>query len=126
MTEVTELSFSELVQVNPDRINCLVRELGEFGAERVIGRAMEELAVRLARVKCAVDEKDPARVAKGAQGLVAIADQIGMHTLAEVARDVAGIAQTTDSAALAATAHRLGRIGEKSLMAIWDQQDLSV
>ena len=47
-----------------------------------------------------------------------------MTTLARVARDVLRPAPSHDAAALGATLARLVRIGERSLMAVWDLQDL--
>jgi hypothetical protein len=55
--------------------------------------------------------------------MVAIADQIGMASLARVARDVSSCAVRVDAAALGATLARLERIADVSLMAIWDMQD---
>ncbi|MCB1338182.1 MAG: hypothetical protein KDK10_12270, partial [Maritimibacter sp.] len=60
------------------------------------------------------------------RGLIAVAQQVGMTTLARVGRDVLELSQSYDAAAFGATVARLGRIGESSLMAVWDLQDLSV
>ncbi len=51
---------------------------------------------------------------------------VGMPSLSAVAGDVTRLAQTDDSVAFAATVARLGRIGESSLMKVWDLQDLSM
>ena len=63
---------------------------------------------------------------KSARSLVAISDQVGMTTLARVARDVTAAIDCGDDAALSATLFRLIRIGERSLTAVWDLQDLSL
>jgi hypothetical protein len=63
---------------------------------------------------------------KSARSIAAIADQIGMQTLARVARDVTACVDTGDRTGLAATLARLMRIGERSLTAVWDLKDLSV
>lgn len=49
-----------------------------------------------------------------------------MTTLARVARDVAELCQADDSAALSAAMARLTRVGERSLIAVWDLQDMSL
>jgi hypothetical protein len=53
-----------------------------------------------------------------------LADKIGMVTLARVAQDVGLCAGRSDAAALAATLARLTRIGDRSLSAVWDLQDV--
>ena len=62
---------------------------------------------------------------KGALGLVAIADQVGMSMLAQAATAVAICAERRDGPALAATLSRLMRISDCSLTAVWDTADLS-
>lgn len=107
------------------QLDTLYASLGEYQAEEVICRAMEELAMRLALIERAYTEHELQSLAKGARGLVKIADQIGMSTLAKVARDVAICADREDRLALAATLARLLRISDRSLMAVWDMADLS-
>ena len=58
--------------------------------------------------------------------VIAISDQIGMRMLSRVASDVTQAIDSTDVVAIAATLARLLRIGESSLTAIWDSQDLSL
>jgi len=45
---------------------------------------------------------------------------------AGIARDVTQVIDSEDQPAIAATLFRLLRVGEKSLTAVWEQQDLSV
>ena len=61
-----------------------------------------------------------------ARSLTGIADQIGMNDLSRVAGDVTRCIDARDAVALAATLSRLQRIGERSLTAIWDMQDVPV
>jgi hypothetical protein len=49
-----------------------------------------------------------------------------MHTLSRVADDVTKCIDAGDQVAIAATLARLLRIGERSLTAIWDMQDVIV
>lgn len=116
----------ETVRLDQDRVETLYRQLGESGAENVICRAIEELAVRLAHCERLWRMGNHGELRKSARSLVAIADQIGMTTLARVAGDVTHAIDAQDSAALGATLCRLVRIGERSLTAVWDLQDLSV
>lgn len=126
MTEITRLLFEEQTGLMPDRLAELYVQLGEAGAQDVVCRAVEELAVRLAQLGVAYRASEHDKVRKGAKGLVGIAEQIGMQRLADVARDVRICADENDPVAMAAVVARLLRVGDYSLTAVWDLQDLSV
>ncbi len=126
MKQVTVLKYSEIVRVDPRRVEELHKQLGESGAEDVICRALEELASRLSRAERCYREARHHEMRKAARSVVAIADQIGMSLLAKVALDVALCIDAGDGVALSATMTRLLRIGESSLTEIWDLQDLSI
>ena len=126
MTNITTLSFEETVRLNSDRLAELYVQLGEAGAQDVVCRAMEELAVRLANINEAYTAYKTSELRKGAKGMIGIAEQIGMQRLADVARAVCICADENDPIALGATIARLLRIGDSSLVAVWDLQDLSV
>ncbi len=112
--------------MNPDRLEELYSKLGEAGAEDVVCRALEELAVRLSQTELSHREGCSADMRKAARSLVGIADQIGMHMLSRVAADVVACADAHDPVAVAATLSRLMRIGERSLSEIWDLQDMTI
>jgi len=120
------LMFDEKVRLDSDRLAELYVQLGEAGAQDVVCRAMEELAVRLTRINESYQTNKTHDLRKGAKGLIGIAEQVGMQRLADVARDVRNCADENDPIALAATMARLLRIGDCSLTAVWDLQDLSV
>ena len=120
------LKQDEVVRVDPDRLEELYRQLGEAGAEDVVCRALEELAARLSHTERCYREMRFDDMRKSARSLVAIADQIGMTLLAQVALDVTTCLDTGDRNALAATFARILRIGERSLTEIWDLQDLTI
>ncbi len=126
MERITLLRQNEVVHVNPDRLAELYNQLGESGAEDVICRALEELAARLSKTETSFREKRYHDMRKSARSLVAIAEQIGMSLLAQVALDVTFCVDAGDTTALAATMARLLRIGERSLTEIWALQDLSI
>lgn len=112
--------------MDPDQLGALYRQLGESGAEDVVCRAIEELAVRLSHCERMWRSQDLPGLRKSARSLIAIAEQIGMNSLARVADDVTRTIDQHDQVAQAATLTRLMRIGERSLTAVWDLQDLSV
>ncbi len=126
MSQVMKIRPSESVQVDQERLGALYMQLGEANAEDVVCRAMEELALRMAQCERLYRENRLSELRKNARSLIAIADQIGMSSLGRVAGDVTLCIDDKDEVALAATLSRLLRIGERSLTAIWDHQDLSV
>lgn len=126
LEQVVMLAQKEKVQLDPDRLGELYAQLGQAGAEDVVCRAMEELAVRLSHTERLYRQGLMGDMRKSARSLVAISDQIGMHMLARVAKDVTHCIDDGDGPALAATLTRLLRIGEESLTAIWNLQDLSI
>lgn len=126
MTQVIALLQNENVRLDPDRLNGLYCQLGPASAEDVVCRAIEELAVRLTHCERLWQQKDHDALRKCARSLIAIADQVGMITLARIAGDVTASIDAQDTVALGATLTRLIRIGERSLTAVWDLQDLSV
>lgn len=126
MAALSNLNLAETVNIDVDRLMLLMRDLGAAGAERVVDRAVDEIAGRLLLVETAWASADFATVERIAQSLIAVADQIGMHLLAHVACDVAGLAGSGDDTALAASVARLQRVGESSLLAVWNAQALKL
>lgn len=114
------------VNVDRERLDQLYAQLGASGAEGVITRAMEELAVRLAKVESCYKKGQLSDMQRAARSMVAISEQIGMTTFATAAGSVNDLADSDDSTALAATVDRLMRTGENSLLAVWDLQGASL
>ena len=126
MNHVLKIRLSETVHVDRDKLGALYAELGEAGAEDVVCRAMEELALRLSHCSRLHGDANWADLRKCARSLIAIAEQIGMLVLARVAEDVIETIDASDHPAISATLARLLRIGEQSLTAIWDLQDITI
>lgn len=124
--QITVLAHTERAMVEPEQLKLLYAQLGEAGAEDIVCRAMEELALRLSHTERLYREGDFVAVRKNARSLVSIADQIGMQGAAKVASDVCACIDVMDHAGLGATLARLVRIGEQSLTAIWDLQEFSI
>ena len=116
---VNVLEFEERVALDPRPIEALNEDMGAHAAEAVLKRAMRELAARLSRIELREGIETMADLAQAARGIVGIASEVGMTTLASVASDVAETASRCDVPAAAATAARLARIGDHSLMAAW-------
>ena len=117
---------SETVRLDPDKLTALYDQLGEVGAEDVVCRAVEEMAVRLTHCERLWRQDDMENLRKSARSLIAIADQIGMTALASIAGHVTEAIDAKDHPAIAAILFRLMRVGERSLTAVWDQQDVTI
>ena len=126
VSNITQLRVCELVHVDHDRLNALYTELDPAMAEDVVCRAMEELALRMAQCDRLFRAGDLEGVRKSSRSLIAIAAQIGMNAMAQVAADVTHCAHARDHVALSATLSRLMRTGEESLTAIWDLRDITI
>ncbi|EKE74177.1 hypothetical protein [Celeribacter baekdonensis] len=123
---VVKLRPDGAVHVDRDRLDQLYGQLGASGADGVVSRAMEELAVRLAKVESSYRKSQFEDLQRAARSMVAISEQIGMVSFARVASDVNELALSDDGTALAACVERLMRIGENSLLAVWDLQGASL
>lgn len=126
MGEVTRLYLFEDVQLDRDRIQLLSVDLGAHAARRVIVRALEDIAVRLTRIESAYEKGDLSDIRTGARRLIKIADQTGLTSVCETAEAVQSLCESDDSAALGAAIARLIRVGEMSLVTIWDVHDVSL
>ena len=125
-SELGRLRHTETARLDRDCLERLVTELGEPGAERLVGRALDTIAVRLNRCERAWRSGDIPRLVTSAEDLAKCAERIGLVTLDRVARDVILAANRGDDPALGATLSRLVRIGEASLMSAWDLSDLPI
>ncbi len=125
VNSICQLVQNEPANLDQDQLGALYAQLGALGAEDVVRRAMEELALRLSHAERLYRQNELTDLRKSVRSLVAIADQIGMKKLARVAQDVSNCIDQSDDVALASTLSRLLRVGERSLTAIWDMQDLS-
>lgn len=126
MSAVLKLAYDESVRLDRSQIEVLYQSLGPVGADKVVNHALEEISVTLTQVTRQYHEARLDDLRISVRALIAVAQQVGMMTLARVARDVLELSATHDGAAFGATVARLARIGESSLLAVWDLQDLSV
>lgn len=126
MEKIVQLKPAEQIRVDAEQLSGLYSNLGEIAAEDIVCRAMEELALRLAHCDRLYRGDDLNGLRKSSKSLVAISEQIGMNKLARVALQVTDCIDAGDTVALSATFSRLLRIGEGSLTAIWDLQDLTI
>lgn len=121
---VLQMRPVEHVDVDQERLSALYAQLGVSGAEDVVCRAMEDLGLRLSHCDRLYKAQDWKELRKNTRSLIAIADQIGMQMLSQIAADVTDCIDVGNPNALAATLSRLLRVGERSLTAVWDIGDL--
>lgn len=117
------LEFDEGVRLDPRPLAVMQDDMGARAAGAVLRRAMRELALRLERIERRDGIETMADLAQAARGVRAIAAEVGMTSLADVALDVAETAGRCDVPAAAATAARLARVGDHSLLAAWEHAD---
>tara|TARA_R110002095_G_C4122000_1_gene226496 strand:- start:135 stop:512 length:378 start_codon:yes stop_codon:yes gene_type:complete len=123
---VLQMKPTEHVSVDHDRLGALYSQLGEAGAEDIVCRALEEMALRLTHCTEMYHNENWPSLRKSARSLIAIGDQIGMQVLTRVAADVTKCIDAGDKTALAATLSRLIRVGERSLTMVWDTHETPI
>ncbi|MBS9715365.1 hypothetical protein ACFFUT_14160 [Pseudohalocynthiibacter aestuariivivens] len=126
MEIVTILRHEETVRINPDRLTELFLNLGETAAEEFICWAVEDLAIKISEIKRAASNKQYDLLQLSSEQVAEIATRVGLTSLARVALDVDYCLKIETDTALSATVARLIRIGEMSLLKVWDERDLSV
>ncbi len=120
------MHHKETVGLDRDQLEVLFLQHGPVGADKIVNQALEDLAVGLSQLRKAVsaDRKDDAT--REIRTLITIAQQLGMTKLARIGRDALALVGHKDVAACHAVLARLNRVGEGSLIAVWDLQDMSV
>ncbi|WP_371169510.1 hypothetical protein [Aliiroseovarius sp. 2305UL8-7] len=126
MSVVMNLNLKESVHLDRSQFEALYVQLGPTTADKEVNQTLEELAISLANVQKSHRSGQVEEVRDHVRSLTKIANKLGMTSLGRVARDVLDLSRGHDPAGFAATLSRLSRIGERSLIAVWDIQDMSV
>ncbi|WP_226625989.1 hypothetical protein [Alloyangia pacifica] len=120
---IAVLAPFEKAGLDPQPLVDIFARLGPSEAENALCRAMEELAFRLGELdRCHAQGGWP-ETRRHARELGGIAACLGMSSVTRICGDVLTCLDHGDPVALAATVARLGRVGERSLYAIWDMED---
>ncbi|BDW87204.1 hypothetical protein MACH21_33810 [Roseicyclus marinus] len=122
---VTMLPLGEPARFNPGQLEKLCEKLGDLRAETEVAHALDRLSVLLDDLARCRRSGDHADMGALLAALVHDAQLIGMATLARVGQDVHDCLHSGDPTALAATLARLLRVGDRSIHAIWDLEDVS-
>ena len=125
MGKVTALTPREVVRQDVEAIAVIYRNLGAPTAEKVVTRALGELALRMAKLAETVRAQDLKDVGEELLRLSRLADDLGLTSLAKVARDSRICLDRADSTGFSAVWARLIRVAERSLSPNPDKVDLS-
>lgn len=123
---ILELPLSERVEIDRGRMAEIALRLGRRRADQVIAGAMEDIAVTLAASRRAFARGRFAEAGAAAGRIARIAAHVGLPSLERVALQVAGLASRAEPTAMAASMRRLGRVGEDSLLAAWELDDMTL
>lgn len=122
--DILQLRPEEPARFDPDRLEELCRRIGEVRAEAEVALALHRISEELPALSATLRDR-PGDFAGLLGQIIRDADLIGMASLARVARDVLDCFARRNEVALAATLARLDRVGERSIHAVWDLEDLS-
>jgi hypothetical protein len=118
MGTVTRLLPAERAEIDARRVNALIRDMGQPSAERLFGRALDEIEDRLKAADCAIAAGKLPTAAKALRQIVPIAGAVGLSGIARVATMSAKAAEAGDGPALAATLCRIDRLSHAAVRAI--------
>jgi hypothetical protein len=122
---VSMLEVKERVALDRSPIEEMCQTLGVEKAEKLVGGAMEELAVWISRADPMWRRGAHEELGRLAQRIAPVALRLGMPLLARIATELRELVASGDQAALGAVAMRMVRVGESSLVAVWELQDVS-
>jgi hypothetical protein len=116
--------MEEPARFDPERLEDLCRRIGEVRAEAEVALALHRISEGLPKLLGLLDQ-DESTFLREVDQVARDAELIGMSTLSRVAQSVLDNYARADPVALSATLARLERVGERSIHAVWDLEDLS-
>jgi hypothetical protein len=126
MGEVTALRPHEVVCQDVEAIAVVYRNLGAPVAEKMVTRALGELALTMAGIAEKVRAQELRNLAQQLGRLGRLAGDLGLVSLAKVAHDAKTCLERADGTAFSAVWARLLRVAERSLATGPGVVDLSV
>ncbi|MBR9862498.1 MAG: hypothetical protein GYB24_03560 [Rhodobacteraceae bacterium] len=118
--KVERLRLIEKAAVEIRAIATLQTNLGMGQSREVVERAACEVSDRLNGLETALSNGDLARAATLASRLIAISEQIGLISFAQVAGDLVGAIRNDDFVAIASISRRLIRQADATLLQALD------
>lgn len=126
VSNISQMRLRDVARVDCGRLEELIRDLGDQGAEQAMARALEEIAIRLNRLDRCWRRGDRVRLGRGALDLADVAGRVGLVGLSRCSETVGKLSLDADDVTLSATQARMMRVGEASLMSAWDIRNMSV
>lgn len=119
-------THDERILIDARRMEALFSRLGHRRAEAYTVGTVEEMTDLLARIEVQYLSGDLDSLGTQGGQVSLMAAEIGLTSLARVARDLGIAAPRGDKAAIAAVWARLKRVGDRSLQLLWEQPGLSL
>lgn len=126
MTQVLELRQSERVIIDAERMELIFARHGALDAEALVMDTVEDISDRLAEIETRYRSGQLHDIPDRARRVSRLSAEIGLTSLARVARDLAISARAGDMVAYRAVWERLVRIGDRSLEQVWELPGLSM
>lgn len=115
----------EALAINHDRMRDRVQTLSVPEAEDFFFDTVEDIAQAIGRLEQCLDVGNVTSIYSVAESVHKMADAAGFMLLAQVALDLQVAIRASDHAALHAIGVRMMRVGEQSLLAMWDSRAYS-
>lgn len=126
VTLVYDIRHSERVVIDSATLDDLFRRLGDRGAEAFVMENVVTISDLLADVDGHMRKGELSQVGPKAKTVSRLSVEIGLTSLARVARDMGISATRGDQTAYRAVWERLVRIGDRSLAQVWELPGLSI
>lgn len=126
MAEISQLRFSESVNVDEDDLTRLYIKMDYRQAERLIVEAIDTLSQGLAEAEAAYGQDCDRTLMAACRKITKSSERLGLKTLATVARDARLTLHSQDRHAIHATLARMIRLGEPSLRELWHIKAIQV
>lgn len=126
LSVITELRVDEPARFNPEKLEDLCHRIGDAQAETEVALALDRIAAMLNALPSLSVRAHVPDLRDAVEVLISDAELIGMTTLARVERNVVDCIERGNLVAIAATLARLERVGDRSIHAVWDLEDMSV
>lgn len=118
MTQILPMRRDDNVALDTGALVRLEDALGTVRSREILAQACCEIIERMTQVELRLEEGNRAEAGRLARGVAALSSEIGLCELSVAARAVVSCLSADDPVALAATMHRLSRVGQISLDAL--------
>ena len=115
----------ERLEIDHKRMSDLIRGLPLSQAEDFFFDTVEDIAQAIGRIEQCLETDDFRSMYRVADRVREMASRAGFMKLAHVAADLQTVITTSNHIALTAISLRLMRVGEQSLLAMWDSRAYS-